>query len=450
MAVFSELMLAESLQRLTAKTHFLIAYSGGLDSHVLLHSLANLKQQMPFMQLRAIHINHGLSHNALHWQQHCQHVCRELEVDIIVENIGLELHQAIAKGQSESLESLARDYRYQAMAQHLQSHEALLTAHTQNDQVETVLMRLFRGGGVKGLAAMRAVRPFATTELIRPFLTVSRDALELYAQKCQLNWVEDESNVNPRFDRNYIRQQLLPSLKQRWPQLVNNVCRTAKHMATADHLLSQLAEQDLARLKGSVDQTLAVSKLMLLDRDRCMNALRKWLQLRQLPLPSTVKLNQVLSDVLHCRSDANPLVSWRNGEIRRYRDNLYAMPPLIPHDTGLVIVWNLSQDLTLPNGLGQLTAQQLQAAGIELENNLPVTVRFRQGGERCRFPGQLHSQSLKKLLQQWQVPPWLRDRLPLIYVGDQLVWVVTMPHLGVDSRFRGDDAIAIHPTSSEE
>lgn len=440
--------LLHSILTHTSSNNFLIAYSGGLDSHVLLHAMAALPTENPAIRLQAIHVHHGLSPNADQWAQHCEQVCHNLKIPLQIFKINLEA----ARINGESLEAAARTERYKIFAQQLQPNQNLLTAHTQNDQAETLLLQLLRGAGPKGLAAMPIMTSFAAGFHLRPLLNNTRTQLEAYAHEHQLQWIEDESNLNPKFARNYLRHAVMPLLAKRWPALNETLSRSAAHCAEASELLDELAKQDLGvraqdsglriqelgvrvqesgiRSPGfwllSPDSwrlnTLSISALLKLTPTRQRNVIRYWLEQLQLPLPSTAKLAQLQHDVLHCAQDASPLVTWPGVEIRRYRDTMYAMPPLIAHDATIIISWDLKQPLILPNNLGVLTA-----AEIFTDHNFPtakVTVRFRQGGETCRLKGHHCTSDLKKLFQQWDIPPWLRDRIPLIYVGDKLAVIV--------------------------
>lgn len=405
--------LLEILNELPSSAKLCVAFSGGLDSHVLLHSLAQLRLQGSSFSLRSAHIDHGLSPDSFKWSLHCQQICSELAVDCTI--VKVDVKRILA---NNSLEEVARNLRYQALADQLADHEYLMTAHTQNDQAETVLLQMLRGCGVKGLAAMPEIKRLGEGYLVRPLLQMGREALYDYAVKENLQWIEDESNNNLKFDRNYIRQQILPVLSNRWPQVKNLLCRTASHAAEASHLLDEIAASDLLALQNAKPDTLSIKGLKSLSFNRQKNLLRFWVHKLGLPLPSMTKLLQIIKTVVNANDAACPLVTWRGAEVRRFRDELYAMRPLLPHDPDLVLTWDMQRLLSLPGG-GHLSL----AENLIPPQDVSVTVKFRQGGERFHPSTRMGSHPLKKLFQEWGIPSWQRDRLPLIYLADRLVAV---------------------------
>lgn len=416
--MFSLKTLAQSLFQYTTKNKFLIAYSGGLDSHVLLHSMAALRAEYPKLQLSAMHIHHGLSKNADRWAKHCEQVCAELNIPYVMKKVKIK---AIKK---QSLEAVAREKRYQILAKNIAADTSLLTAHTQTDQTETMLLQLLRGAGPKGLAAMPEVAKFSETSLIRPLLNFTRRELESYAQQNRLSWIEDESNTNINFDRNYIRHEVIPAITKRWPNASQTIARSAKHCAVADELFTDLAQQDLQSIVGKNPDTISIAKLLILSSARQQNVLRYWLQRLQLPLPPTIKIQKIQQEVLTARKDAKPLVNWSGAEVRRYQNDLYASSPLKPQDVNWITKWNLRRPLILPNNLGSLVATKMKGEGMAIGGVKNVTVCFRQTSERCHPVGRVGSHPLKKLFQEWGVPPWQRQYVPLLYIDNQLAAVV--------------------------
>lgn len=408
--------LQKKLSALTDKKKFLVAFSGGMDSHVLLHGLVCMRSNFPGIEIRAIHVHHGLSENADQWAEHCKKLCAELGLEFIVKYI--DVKEKLTDNHSQ--EAIARELRYQEFAKILAKDECLVAAHHADDQAETLLLQLFRGSGTKGLSAMPDRRGFLHGALLRPLLEFSRNDLHQYAIQNQLKWIEDESNENIGYNRNYVRHKLMPNVKQRWPGILKTLARTAEHCAQASELLDILAEQDYLQMQGSAKYTLSVTKLQQSNSARQSNVIRYWFSKLNLPAPTSIKLQHILKDVLNCQPSAMPVVHWRGAEIRRYRDDLYAMPPLKEHDTTIILLWkNLEKSLVLPNDLGILHWQDLS---LPQANN--ITVRFRQGGEKLTIKGQQGAHSLKKLFQEWGIPPWQRDRIPLIYKNDELIAVV--------------------------
>lgn len=386
-----------------------IAYSGGLDSHVLLHLTAALRNVCP-LRLRAVHIHHGLSPNADAWAAHCLAVSAALNIDFVLKKIHVDA------ALPQSIEETARDARYAALKTVIDTGDILLTAHQQDDQAETVLLQLLRGAGPKGLAAMPTIKPFGLGVHGRPFLSVMRSELEEYAKLHALQWIDDESNQDVRFTRNFLRQMILPLLKQRWPNVSKTLARSAElcaetQMALDEHIASLLA---VVRLEPAI---LSIPALLALSPSHQRHVLRAWLCDLQLPLPSVVKMRAIQNDFLSAANDRAPLINWHNVELRRYHHQLHVMPCLKPHDAEQVLSWDLAKPLHIPS-LGTFFNP-----GLRLDLS-PVTVRFRQGGEWCQLPGRKHRHSLKHLFQTWQVPPWLRNRIPLVYAGDRLVAVM--------------------------
>jgi tRNA(Ile)-lysidine synthase len=390
-----------------------VAYSGGVDSHVLLHLCAELRKQY-FFQLRAVYVDHGLSVHAPAWGAHCATVCHDLRIEFIQKKI------AAAPAVGESPEEAARQCRYTALAELLTPAAILLTAHQQDDQAETLLVQLLRGAGPKGLAAMPSLKVFAQGFQGRPLLAVSRAALTKYALANRLQWVEDESNRDIHFTRNFLRHEILPVLQQRWPTVTKTLARVAIHCAEAQMLLDNVTSQDLARCRTDKKNTLAIQALLLLDAIRQRQVLRMWLAELKFPALATVKLQQIQQDFLHASPDKLPHMRWGGVELRRYQHELYALRPFPPSGITPVMAWDFQGPLLLP-AIGSLQAVLTQGSGLRLAIK-EVTVGFRQGGERCYLRGS-HS-TLKKLLQEWGIPPWLRKRLPLIYFQETLVAVV--------------------------
>jgi tRNA(Ile)-lysidine synthase len=392
--------------------NYWIAYSGGLDSHVLLHLFVNLRSLHAF-NLHVVHVNHGLSPNATAWAKHCEAVCDALNVRLTQRTI--DARPIVG----ESPEDTARQGRYAVFSELLGDNDVLLTAHHQDDQAETVLLQLFRGAGPKGLAAMPDCKSLGKGLHLRPLLNHARTDLELYAKQNQLIWIEDESNQNTHFARNFIRHDILSALKSRWPSMTNTLARVAANCAEAQQMLDTLALEDLMNVKGSVDDTLSVKKLVQLTPDRQRQIFRYWLTQLNFLVPGAKKLQQIQHDILHAGIDRLPHVAWKGVELRRYRDNIYALPRLSFHDATQVFDWHLQETLQLP-GIGELHAKAVQGDGLRVDLG-PVSIRFRQGGESCHLPGRDCHHDLRKLMQTWDVPTWQRDRIPLVFVGKKLV-----------------------------
>ena len=385
---------------------------------MLLHALAQCRHRI-CVPLHAVHIDHGLNPLSPGWAEHCRQVCGELEVALTIRRVDARARP------DESPEEAARRARYQAFRAVLGSGDWLCTAHHQDDQAETLLLHLMRGAGPRGLAAMRARSSLGDATLVRPLLAFGREALAAYARDAGLCWIDDPSNDDIAFDRNFVRLEVMPLLRRRWPAAARTLSRSAAHCREADDIMNSLALQDLAGAEGE-EGTLLVSRLLRLEQARRVCVLRVWLARLGLPVPTLAQLHHIQTDVLATAPDANPCVQWPGARVRRYRDRLYAMPPVAavsPPAAGLP--WNLRAPLALPNGQ-RLAAIAVAGRGLSAARcrNQVVSVRFRQGGEHCRPAGGRHSRSLKNLFQEQGIPPWRRDVLPLIYVGESLACVV--------------------------
>ena len=428
--------LGEALQQMSANRYppnrYWVAYSGGVDSHVLLHAMAMLRPQLA-ATLHAIHVNHGLNPAAVEWAAHAQSVSDELDIPCHLFNLDAT-HQ---KG--ESPEAAARNARYHVFSQLIEEGDVLLTAHHREDQAETLLLQLVRGAGPHGLAAMPLMTTFSNGYLARPLLAVQQSLINRYAQEKRLDWIEDPSNQDRGFERNYLRHEIMPTLQAHWPAISRTVSRSAAHCAEAAGLLDELAIEDLKRCEqwqpgSQLPAQISLPFLQQLAPQRRRNLLRFWIKKLGLGIVSSSIMNQIEVSLINAKADAIPQITWQSGELRRYRQQVHAMLPLAPFDSTAVLKWDWQErGLELPTGQGVLLAhsgkldgesgadQGLSLAKCE---QLPMTMRFRQGGERCRLPGRDHRSSLKGLLQQAGVPPWQRDRIPLIYLGDQIAAVV--------------------------
>lgn len=387
-----------------------IAYSGGLDSHVLLHALSTLRLQHP-LKLRAIHINHGLSVHATSWETHCASICEELKIELISKKI-----QFSAK--NKSFEEVARDFRYQELKSYLESDDFLMTAHHKDDQAETVLLQMLRGAGPKGLAAMPVKKKLGKGFQVRPLLHFTREDLKKYAREHHLVWIEDESNSDNRFMRNFLRHEILPVLKKRLPNVTTTLSRVAENCAEAAAFIQTISKKDLAQLRGEHPNTLSIKKLLLHSDMTQRQLLRIWIHELNYPLPTATKLKQIQKDMLYAKKDRTPLVSWQGIELRRYDGNLYIMKTREPHDVNASYEWDLSCPLFIPS-LGTLKPP-LDKKIIAKK----IRIHFRQGGEIIQLSNQKMHHSLKKLFQTWKVPPWERSRIPLISIEDKLIGVL--------------------------
>ena len=433
-AAFSPARLAEALARLPTMQRFWVAFSGGADSLALLHAMCALREQLEPAEIRAAHVHHGLQAEADAWEDDCRRVCTEL-------NVTLEtLRVDAGAGSGESPEAAARRARYTALAALVGAGEVMCTAHHRRDQAETLLLQLVRGAGPAGLAGMPALAPLGKGWLARPLLETRPDSLRDYLMCQGATWTEDPSNAEQRYDRNYVRQVILPSLEKRWPGVQRTLARAAAHQADSATIAAELAEMDLSDARGTQPGTLSSPALVRLSAARARNLLRYWLAERGLPLAGATHIGNIVEELVKAREDAEPLVSWPGAEVRRYRDALYASPPMPSHDASRIIVWSPGQVLELTHGSIEAATAEGRGISVERCRRARVEVRFRQGGERLQPAGRGHSTALKKLLQSSAVAPWLRDRIPLIYVDGELAAIAGLlvaDAFAADERSRG-------------
>ncbi|ARU89363.1 tRNA lysidine(34) synthetase TilS [Pseudomonas sp. M30-35] len=420
----------ENLAPWRQSTAWKVAFSGGLDSTVLLHILASLAQREIIPPLFAVHIHHGLQPVGDAWPEHCQQVCNELALPLKVVRVSV--------AQSASLEQAARDARYAAFAAELATGELLLVAQHADDQAETLLFRLLRGAGVRGLAGMPVSRQLGRGSLLRPLLNCSQAELRDYAIKHQLRWIEDPSNIDEQYSRNFLRRQIMPMLSQRWPQAASRLSRATEHLREAAEMLDELAVQDLAAAQGSAScawlnlPSLGLAPLRELSQARQRNALRYWL--RELtPMPDTEHWAGWCS-LRDAAVDAAPIWRLAAGEVHRADERLWWLSGEWLQQPAPVSARVVSgMPLTLPgNGC------------VRIEGQLPAgdwSVVYRQGGEIMNLPGR-GRRDLKRLLNEQSVAGFIRGRLPLLIADGQLVAVANTPQLcavqGAEWRFVWD------------
>lgn len=395
-----------------------IAYSGGVDSHVLLHAVCELRQNNPWA-VSAIHVNHGLHAEALVWEDHCLAVCQRLGVACTVEHLKV---RAIG---TEGMEAAARRLRYATLARHVGGTETLLTAHHLDDQAETVLLQLLRGAGVRGLAGMPVVMNFSGGALVRPLLGFTRAELLHYAEQHRLQWIEDTSNRDLGRSRNFIRHQVLPLLEQRWPQAKRVIARAGRHAAEASALVDTIAEVDLPFLTTGEHGTISIPALRRLESARRRNAIRYWIRQRGFAMPPAQLFEQIVHVVEQSPRSRHATITWPGAEVRRYRDRLLIVAPRPNADAKIDITWNFAQPLEVPGTGYILCLERTLGSGLSAQrlSGKTARVRLRRGGESIRLPGRQHHHKLKKLFQDAGVPPWERQRLPLIFIDEELVAV---------------------------
>ena len=406
-----------------SKPHLIVALSGGIDSMVLLR-LASIYAKERGFECIAVHVNHGLSQHAFDWEEVCQVHCNSLSIELYIERVQLTVSA------QDSLEEVARKARYHALEKHMQMNSLLLTGQHQDDQVETFFLALKRGSGPTGLSSMPAVALLPKGYKCRPLLAMSRANIELYAKENRLKWVEDESNKDTRFDRNFLRHDIVPHLTDRWPSFASSVSRSAQLCAEQEILLTELLQPKLIEFQDSYSG-IAISQLDSESELARNMLLRLWLKQFSMPLPSQAQLKILWTEVAKAKTDANPSLMLGLIQLRRFQDRLYCLP--VYQDLSS---WKgaLNYTVNLPDNLGMLTLgdnnrNSHQSVGestlllrAPLENEI-VEVLFNVQGLSPHPETREHSRKMKKLYQEYGIPSWQRSRLPLIFYNGELAAV---------------------------
>ena len=389
-----------------------LGFSGGLDSTVLLHLVASSPLKS---KLRVIHVHHGLSAHADQWAAHCEDVCKAL-------NVPFQVFRVEVSSEGKGLESAAREQRYAAFGNAMADNDLLLLAHHQNDQAETVLFRLARGTGLNGLAGMRSRRKLGVLKVYRPLLNVARTELESYAKAHHLDWVEDGSNASDTFDRNFIRQHIIPVFERRWPGFVEKVSATSSKLLDTHDLLAEYIGEDfdlLGRRKERLGESLSLVPFSRFSCARKKALILAWSESMGLDSPGQAHLEK-LAEVLEAKDDAQPCLNWGNAELRRFDGRLFLLPRVAYRELE-TCRWRIKEPLNLGEGFSLycLNADEY-APSTEFE------VRSRTNAARCRPVTREHSQTMKKLLQEYRLEPWLCAIVPCVYVHGELVAVADL------------------------
>ena len=417
--------IAASLKRhVQPGNHLTVGYSGGLDSSLLLHLLAEMRESAGF-RLAAVHIHHGLSPHADAWALHCAETCRQLAVP-------LATHRVEVRPAGEGLEAAARSARYRIYAR--LDTDVLLLAHHQDDQAETLLLQLLRGAGLKGLAAMpEARRMDEKLLLLRPLLATRRSEIEACAAQRGLAWINDASNDDQSLARNALRHGVLPGLIERFPAARTTLASAARQFAEAAALLDMLADLDAraALTGGSLD----VVALQTLPEVRARNLLRRFLEQSGAEIQQG-QLHEALRQLLDARRDAQVRIVFGadSGQLvlRRYRQTALLVREASTRErvSSGSVTWQGEASMNLGDA-GVLYFQAAVGKGLPLTPG-KVSIRRRQGGERLRTGPGRPRRTLKNLLREARIPAWRRENLPLVYVGDDLVWAAG---IGADSDY---------------
>ena len=389
-----------------------------MDSVVLLHLLQNIAPRFQW-QLAALHVHHGISPNADAWAESCAQLCTQYAIPLQVERVNIE-----SLRDAHGIEAAARKLRHAALLK--QPCDFVALAHHADDQAETLLLQLLRGGGVKGVSAMPLLKSDDSQmhATVRPLLEVSREQLLAYAEENDLSWIEDESNADVRYPRNFLRHRILPEMEAHFPQYRVALARSARHFSEAAQLMDELARLDASQ--AFEGETLSVDVLRSLSYARAKNLLRYFLHVRGAVMPQAVQIEDMLRQLCEAREDAAVCVAFGDWQVRRYQGRVHVMLDLRDFDPSVITTWSGETELPWPALGGCVSFTETSGEYISLDRlqGKKVTLRLRSGGESLRLHRNGGNRSLKNILQENHVPPWQRERLPLLYCGDELVAIV--------------------------
>ena len=395
---------------------YVVGYSGGIDSTVLLYAINKMAGYTPVV---AVHINHQLIPQAEEWEEHCRKFSESISVKFLSRKIIIDMNSGYG------LEAASRKGRYDSFKQLIKKNDYLLTAHNQDDQVETVLLNVFRGCGLRGIRGIPASRKFFEGRLVRPLLRVSRNEISEYAKKYKLDWIEDPSNQYQGHDRNFLRHEILAQIKSRWPAVNNNVWKTSELASEINEELKEIAFIDAPHFYEN--NQLDIRAIKNLSPARQKNILRYALLSLGFPLPSSIKLNQVIYEVINARVDRQPLVQWSGVQVRRYRNKIYFLSEdFKPKKNNTGKIYLNGPNWQLGKGLGSLS---LEESDVGIKKSIVkegFNVTFRAGGEKIKPLGSGYSLKVKKLFQEAAVVPWMRKNIPLLLYKGNLVAVADM------------------------
>jgi len=392
-----------------------VSLSGGVDSIVLLYALN--QSLVKGCYIRAMHINHNLAKDSESWADFCKKTCDQLQIQIDIHSVKVNNKEGFG------IEAAARKARYYKLQNSIQEGEWLMTAHHQDDQLETVLLRMARGTGVEGLQGIQKQFNFGRGNILRPFLGVSKSEILGYAREKKLDWVVDTSNQETYFDRNFLRMKVIPTLKERWPAFSSSVSRLSDISTQTTILLKELAEQDLGSNYPIKNLNIEIFKNKSIGR--IINIIRFLILKNEMSVPSKKVLNSGVTTLLNPKS-VNPSMVWDNYCIKRYLDKLYflKLSQLQPNKCNKLMNWSIDQPLILDEDGSTLAATMAKGQGLSVKKcNKNLDVQFRKGGESIRPVGHQITKKLKKLFQEDHILPWTRDKIPLLYKKNELIGV---------------------------
>ncbi|WP_348769490.1 tRNA lysidine(34) synthetase TilS [Buchnera aphidicola] len=391
---------------------FLVAYSGGMDSTVLLHQLIKIKQKNRQISVRAIHINHNIHTNSTKWKVHCITFCKTYNIPLIVEEIDINI--------TNNIEEQLRIRRYNLIYKHLLNDEILLTGHHLNDQCETFFLSLKRGSGPTGLSAMSVETSFGKTKIIRPFLNQTKKELKTWANLNNLTWIEDATNFNIHYDRNFIRHKILPILEKKWPFFLKNCFRTTK-ICNEETILKNIFLKEKIQKFIRFDEALNIKNFKNFQEEICKALIRYWISLKNIKIPSYKTIQRIYNEIIHNQENINLKIIIQKNEIRCYKKSLYFIK-IKKNIQNMILFWhNTNYKLILPNNLGYIIKNNKKGINIPTpQNNELINIRFQYTG-KILILGKKKQRNIKKIWQEYNIPPWLRNQTPLLFYNDELV-----------------------------
>ncbi|OED41823.1 tRNA lysidine(34) synthetase TilS [Endozoicomonas sp. (ex Bugula neritina AB1)] len=422
------------------QTPVTVAFSGGVDSTVVLHMLVALRQQGILDTVEALHIHHGLSECADQWAAFCEHVCALWNVPLTLARI------TVPEDTGEGIEQAARMIRYRIFEQQVMGGGCLVMGHHLDDQAETVLLRLFRGTGLEGLSGIPQSRVLGEGQILRPLLDTRRHAIEQYARDHRLDWIEDDSNNNERFSRNFLRQRIIPELEQRWPGAARRIASLTTEISAVKQVMhdrvAEAMEQCHRHEKGWwADYTLLnIQSFRLLNSELQKQVFRFWLKSHTGSVLGREQLDKVFNELIDARQDAEPQMKVGDYILRRFRGELYitSIADECCYDIQ-VWVWPISEYIVLKDGLRIYSYCE---GDIELPDKQLRVLRREHisGSEKIAVAGREGRKTLKRWLQDFDLPPWCRNRQPFVFDGDQMI---AAPGLWVCPSYQGKNASGV-------
>ncbi|AAM67673.1 tRNA lysidine(34) synthetase TilS [Buchnera aphidicola] len=393
------------------KKLFLIAYSGGIDSTVLLYKMLKIKEKNPQIKIRAIHINHNLHPSSKKWEEHCIKICHKYKIPIITKEIKILL--------KKNIEETLRIKRYNTIYNYLLNDEILLTGHHLNDQCETLFLSLKRGSGPTGLSGMSIENFLGKKRIVRPFLTKTKKELQKWACENNLESIEDFSNFNIDYDRNFIRHKLIPILEQRWPFFLKNCFRTTVICREETKLKNIFLKEKIQNLIN-FDESLNIQNFKNINKEVCKALIRYWISLKNIKMPSYKTIECIYNEIICSKKDSNPKIIIDKNEIRRYKTSLYFIK--IQKDiSNIFLFWhNTDKKLLLPEDLGYLIKNDKGFILPSPKKNELINIRFQLEG-KILILGREKRRKIKKIWQEHNIPPWLRNKIPLLFYNNRFI-----------------------------